>query len=457
MARGAVLSPDSGVTITLLAQPDAPTQRIFGGSGKVVFGANTVRALAEWWGAKADGSTDDSEALQAAYDAIVGSGQAMLHLLGTYGIKRAIMLAPGGTIMSESDATFVAVHGNTQGISISPGSIAYKMVLPHLRGFSDFCLRLYGVDLAMLQLQTLTDCGDAIRFVAWPGGDGGTVLDNTVWFDTILNAKNAIAFAPSPTCDASCVMQGNHVIGGAITGGSVSGQSSAIAFTHSGTGSLPSWDSNQFQIDKITPPSNNADYAVVYDTRIAARQVFRIGSLDILAQGATVFEGEFNYARVVLGLTTQLREGALNLVGQLNLIEFSGATTPASMNTVVDVSLTNNNKNNFNGGQALVSNYQAMRVTPTTDWGPGVQLPVYLYHQLSTGALYQIKCDAPVYQSTGLPIIECARATDNSDGFFIQATDYEVVLWLINLTGDTIKAGTPVPFSISVATLGSTS
>lgn len=61
----------------------------------------------------------------------------------------------------------------------------------------------------------------------------------------------------------------------------------------------------------------------------------RIGSIDALANGASIFAGEHNIGQYTLGLASALKEGGLGLVGQLNLLELSGQLTPASTSTVI--------------------------------------------------------------------------------------------------------------------------
>ena len=50
-------------------------------------------------------------------------------------------------------------------MTFSAGGFAYKIVLPHLSGFSDFCVRLFGADLGSFQLQ--------VGGRGWVGGGGG--------------------------------------------------------------------------------------------------------------------------------------------------------------------------------------------------------------------------------------------------------------------------------------------
>jgi hypothetical protein len=48
-------------------------------------------------------------------------------------------------------------------------------------------------------------------------------------------------------------------------------------------------------------------------------------------------------------------------------------------------------------------------VPPTADWLPGESQTFYVYHQMATGELFNIKCDAPHLQATGLPITSCLQ------------------------------------------------
>ena len=59
---GAVFSIASGKTLTLNAGINAGVYQIFSGSGTVIFGGGKKCAYPQWWGAKGDGTTDDSAA-----------------------------------------------------------------------------------------------------------------------------------------------------------------------------------------------------------------------------------------------------------------------------------------------------------------------------------------------------------------------------------------------------------
>ena len=75
IARGAVLNITGGI-VTFSGQLESGLFQIFSGaaSDDIVFGAGSVQELyPEWWGAKGDGVTDDSTAIQYCFDCVVNS------------------------------------------------------------------------------------------------------------------------------------------------------------------------------------------------------------------------------------------------------------------------------------------------------------------------------------------------------------------------------------------------
>lgn len=82
----------------------APGDHIFQGFGTVTFGAGAVpEVYPEWWGAAADGSTDDFDAIQAAVTAAAG-GQVRFGA-AYYAISDEVVLVPNTTILGSGSGS----------------------------------------------------------------------------------------------------------------------------------------------------------------------------------------------------------------------------------------------------------------------------------------------------------------------------------------------------------------
>jgi hypothetical protein len=135
---GAMLSVDSGRTVTLRGQVCAGQHQIFGGAGATI-GLRDV--IPEWFGAVGNAVADDLGPLQRAIDSIEASydsdgSQQILRLSGkTYGVSGTLHLRPAhtvalrilgaGTVFGSRLVTLlgfigdavIAIHGQTDGIA----------------------------------------------------------------------------------------------------------------------------------------------------------------------------------------------------------------------------------------------------------------------------------------------------------------------------------------------------
>lgn len=86
-AAGGQLWPDAGKVLEFAGAVQAPITRLFAGSGSIVFNYDTL-VRPEWWGAVADGATDDSAAIQAAISSLSSGGvvelRARSYAIATY-------------------------------------------------------------------------------------------------------------------------------------------------------------------------------------------------------------------------------------------------------------------------------------------------------------------------------------------------------------------------------------
>lgn len=134
MLNGAILSPDTGVTVTLSNTLIAGSYKVFTtGAGTISFaGAAIERILPQWWGAVAnDTATDSRAALQAAINASVGAGQyapsggrSIVFLSsGRYKVSGPVLVTASATrIMGEtrSDTAGTGTHIATDSTSFFP-------------------------------------------------------------------------------------------------------------------------------------------------------------------------------------------------------------------------------------------------------------------------------------------------------------------------------------------------
>lgn len=102
----------AGVTLTINGPFRAPLKQVFSGAGAVAFGAGAVNEVyPQWWGAKADGSTDDSAAIAGALAAVV-TGGTVKSPAGTYVVAMNAMSFGGKSVSLIGDnATFSLVAG----------------------------------------------------------------------------------------------------------------------------------------------------------------------------------------------------------------------------------------------------------------------------------------------------------------------------------------------------------
>ena len=77
-------------------------------------------------------------------------------------------------------------------MTFSAGGFAYKIVLPHLSGFSDFCVRLFGADLGSFQLQV----GGRGWVGGWSGREGWWAVCGWWQFEVVAVLPRAARVAP---------------------------------------------------------------------------------------------------------------------------------------------------------------------------------------------------------------------------------------------------------------------
>jgi|GEM_PF-6093681 len=120
-SNGAVLSPDTGVTVTIAGLLEAGLFKIFTvGAGTISFAStnasyHALELIPQWWGAKGDGVTDDVEAIQAALNASSSQWVGIVRLPpGTYLVSRSIQLRTRVSLVGSGVSTSLGVgYGGT--------------------------------------------------------------------------------------------------------------------------------------------------------------------------------------------------------------------------------------------------------------------------------------------------------------------------------------------------------
>ena len=121
MERGAILTIVTGKTLTINGGLEAGLYQIFScigtGSVDLRYNRSIKEIYTEWWGAKADGTTDSTAAFQSAFNAVGDfyTDQVIdtILLSGTYKVHEVTRRAPKGMLIGrEPGATVVQYNGN---------------------------------------------------------------------------------------------------------------------------------------------------------------------------------------------------------------------------------------------------------------------------------------------------------------------------------------------------------
>ncbi|MDI6854257.1 MAG: right-handed parallel beta-helix repeat-containing protein [Deltaproteobacteria bacterium] len=116
--NGGSLNISDGATLTINGPFEAGPYQVFSwaGTGKVVFGTGAAeRVYPEWWGAKADGTTECATAFQKAFDACpnVRLGKGSYKLTDTSVLLNSTTVAMGYTFRGEGMETKLLLYGYT--------------------------------------------------------------------------------------------------------------------------------------------------------------------------------------------------------------------------------------------------------------------------------------------------------------------------------------------------------
>ncbi len=196
MPSGAILDIDPGIVVTINKNLNASTTDHFDGTGTVTFGADGVDfVVPQWWGATADGVTDDAAAFNAAAGA--GGGVEQIQIPpGFYSIAtnvdlldKMMNMAPGAILDIDNGVT----------VTIGSGTVVAGLE-QHFQG-----------------LGTVVFSEDAVEHILpqWWGAVGDGVTDDSPAFIAAIAAAAGREILVVGT-DASYKLSENVTVGGGV-------------------------------------------------------------------------------------------------------------------------------------------------------------------------------------------------------------------------------------------------
>jgi parallel beta-helix repeat protein len=206
MEQGAVLALAPGAIFTIHGPLQAPLAQIFSGTGKVADGCLPV-GYPEWWGARGDGASDDTAALQTC---LLASRKTRL-AAKTYKITAGVILPAGAELAGAGNNSIIYQAANTaEGIIIKDNvKIRHLCLRGSLKGgwvgnyyhdgIISYVFRKGGLDPASAPV---------ISYVGRRAVIESLVLEN--WFDgVVLASDNKI----TDCVFRSCVSEGIYLAG----------------------------------------------------------------------------------------------------------------------------------------------------------------------------------------------------------------------------------------------------
>ena len=178
--RGGQLMIAKNAIVSINGPVDAGLERIFEGKGLVKFNKTAAtKVYPQWWGAKGDGSTEDTQAVQKAINTVASTGgRNVIFSKGIYLVNSIVLDSNVNIVGKGWDSILLQKSGATYGVSVNPGNggtpnpadnkhditirdIQFKGTVEK----DDFSEHVYLLNLNAVTNIVITHC----KFVGWRG------------------------------------------------------------------------------------------------------------------------------------------------------------------------------------------------------------------------------------------------------------------------------------------------
>ena len=412
---GTSISVDSGVTLTLGSQAYRQPRTgnpFFVGAGRVTF-SKSVEVHPDWW--MANGYAD-STGLQLAGDSCGAACNVILTRI--FYIVNAWRVNPKNGVFGTAFSMLVALGSASQGVIFRPGTYTRPFVVPSVRHFDDWCIKVQGgVTGVNIQVGTLSYC------------EQGLVFDTTTSSGTAIRSAVLGHVSAAQTNRYTVVFR---------TGGSghlISGCSVRINFALTPGFTAPAASSSV--VDFQGAPAtfqNNVITLQAYDPAqpvLATRAVLLSNGMAAPAPNVQIsvdtwLGGLVAPGRIVTGAYRRL--GALlNVAGGMTASTYFAMTadsasfvslgTYGSAGTQTALS-TSQALSAFNGGAPTLSNMNWYYATVTSNWPAGAKRTFYLYSVfMQTGVTpAQMRCQYARWGNPGVVCVALNTLNSQSNG-----------------------------------------
>jgi hypothetical protein len=123
-SRGGQLLIAKNAIVSINGPVDAGLELIFAGEGLVKFNKTAAtKVYPQWWGAKGDGSTEDTQAVQKAINTVaIAGGGDVIFSKGIYIVNSIVLDSNVNMVGQGWDSILLQKSGATYGVSVNPGN-----------------------------------------------------------------------------------------------------------------------------------------------------------------------------------------------------------------------------------------------------------------------------------------------------------------------------------------------